>query len=164
MLEVTIFKDIKETEQPFHRDVSVMLKRIQDGTSKELVKGIRSENDKTKRNILKQSLPAICFSGTFTKRMDSALTKHSGLICLDFDGYKSTKDMLQEKERLSKDKYVYSVFISPSGNGLKLWLKYLKTQTITRTILILYKPTSIVPTLTPPRRIYLGYAMSLTIL
>ena len=123
MLEVTIFKDIKETEQPFHRDVSVMLKRIQDGTSKELVKGIRSENDKTKRNILKQSLPAICFSGTFTKRMDSALTKHSGLICLDFDGYKSTKDMLQEKERLSKDKYVYSVFISPSGNGLKALVK-----------------------------------------
>ena len=100
-----------------------MLKRIQEGSSKELVKGIRSESDKTKRNILKQSLPAICFSGTFTKRMDNALIKHSGLICLDFDGYKSTKDMLQEKERLSKDKYVYSVFISPSGNGLKALVK-----------------------------------------
>jgi hypothetical protein len=100
-----------------------MLKRIQEGSSKELVKGIRSESDKTKRNVLKQSLPAICFSGTFTKRMDNALIKHSGLICLDFDGYKSTKDMLQEKERLSKDKYVYSVFISPSGNGLKALVK-----------------------------------------
>jgi hypothetical protein len=31
--------------------------------------------------------------------------------------------MLQEKERLSKDKYVYSVFISPSGNGLKALVK-----------------------------------------
>jgi len=123
MLEVTIFKDIKETSQPFYREVTVMLKRIQEGSSKELVKGIRSESDKTKRNVLKQSLPAICFSGTFTKRMDNALIKHSGLICLDFDGYKSTKDMLQEKERLSKDKYVYSVFISPSGNGLKALVK-----------------------------------------
>jgi hypothetical protein len=123
MLEVTIFKDIKETSQPFYRDVTVILKRIQEGNSKELVKGIRSEGDKTKRNVLKQSLPSICFSGTFTKRMDSAIIKHSGLICLDFDGYKSTKDMLQEKERLSKDKYVYSVFISPSGNGLKALVK-----------------------------------------
>jgi hypothetical protein len=93
MLEVTIFKDIKETSQPFYREVTVMLKRIQEGSSKELVKGIRSESDKTKRNVLKQSLPAICFSGTFTKRMDNALIKHSGLICLDFDGYKSTQSL-----------------------------------------------------------------------
>ena len=31
--------------------------------------------------------------------------------------------MLEEKERLSKDNFVYSVFISPSGNGLKALIK-----------------------------------------
>ena len=31
--------------------------------------------------------------------------------------------MLQEKERLSKNNYVYSVFISPSGKGLKVLVK-----------------------------------------
>ena len=66
MLEVTIFKDIKETSQPFYRDVTVILKRIQEGNSKELVKGIRSEGDKTKRNVLKQSLPSICLLSVWT--------------------------------------------------------------------------------------------------
>ena len=123
MSEITIFKDIKETSQPFYRDIMVLLNRIREGSSKDLVKKIRAEKDKTQRNKLKQSLPAICFSGRFTKRNDNSLVQHSGYICLDFDGYKTNKDMLQEKERLSKDKYVFSVFISPSGNGLKVLVK-----------------------------------------
>jgi len=118
-MKITIFQNIKETSQPFFVDISVVLNRIQEGKSKDLVKKIRQEKDKSKRNLLKQSLPAICFSGQFTKRNDNSLNVHSGIICLDFDGYKSNKELLQEKERLSKNKYVYSVFISPSGEGLK---------------------------------------------
>ena len=59
----------------------------------------------------------------FNKRADDSITVHSGFICLDFDGYKTKKDMMSEKERLSKDRYTYSVFISPSGNGLKALVK-----------------------------------------
>ena len=120
---VTIFKNIKETATPFHREVSVVLQRIKDGSSKELVKGIRQEKDKSARNELKKMLPAICFSGIFTKRNDNSLTEHSGLICLDFDGYEKKKDLLADKEKLSKSEFVYSVFISPSGNGLKALIK-----------------------------------------
>ena len=122
-MQVTIFKDIKDTSQPFYRDVSVVLKRIEDGSSKELVKEIRKTKDKEERNNLKKRLPAICFSGKFNKRNDSSLIEHSGLICLDFDGYKLNKEMLQEKERLCKNKFIYSVFISPSGKGLKALVK-----------------------------------------
>ena len=122
-LQVTIFKNIKETATPFYREVEVVLQRIKEGSSKELVKGIRLEKDKSQRNELKKLLPAICFSGIFTKRNDNSITEHSGLICLDFDGYPKKKDMLEEKERLSKDNFVYSVFISPSGNGLKALVK-----------------------------------------
>ena len=120
---ITIFKNIKETETPFHRDVHIILNRIKDGSSKDLVKRIRTEKDKTERNDLKKLLPAVCFSGTFVKRNDNSLIAHSGLICLDFDQYVSKKDLLKDKETLSKDKYVYSVFISPSGNGLKVLVK-----------------------------------------
>jgi len=120
---VTIFKDIKDTDAPFHRDVSVILKRIKDGASKDLVKRIRTEKNKTERNELKKSLPAICFSGTFTKRNDNSILQHSGLICLDFDGYEKQKHLLEDKEMLSKNKYVYAVFVSPSGNGLKVIIK-----------------------------------------
>jgi len=122
-MEITIFKDIKDTAQPFYRDVSKILERIQEGASQDIVKLIRGEKDKEVRNELKQSLPAICFSGKFTKRNDSSLNKHSGLICLDFDNFPSEKLMLEEKERLTKDRYTYSVFISPSGLGLKVLVK-----------------------------------------
>ena len=122
-MDITIFKDIKQTNQPFYRDVNLILERIKDGASKDLVKKIRSEKNKDERKILKSKLPAICFSGTFSRRSDNALIKHSGIICLDFDEYKSNKLMLEEKQRLCKDKYVLSVFVSPSGNGLKVLVK-----------------------------------------
>ena len=120
---ITIFQNIKETETPFYRDVRVILDRIKSGASKELVKKIRQEKGKAERNEIKKLLPAICFSGTFSKRSDSSIIEHSGLICLDFDGYQKQKELLQDKETLSKNKYVFSVFISPSGNGLKVLVK-----------------------------------------
>lgn len=120
---ITIFQNIKETSTPFYRDVRVILDRIKTGATKELVKKIRLEKGKTERNDLKKMLPAVCFSGTFSKRADSAIIEHSGLICLDFDGYPKQKELLQDKENLTKSKYVFSVFISPSGNGLKVLVK-----------------------------------------
>ena len=117
---VTIFKNIKETQAPFFKDVGYILQRIKDGASKDLVKSIRNEKDKSKRNELKKNLPAICFSGKFNKRSDSSILEHSGLMCLDFDGYPKQKDLLQDKEKFIKNKFVYSVFVSPSGNGLKV--------------------------------------------
>ena len=120
---ITIFKNIKETTTPFYRDINVVLERIKEGACKELVKKIRLEKNKEDRNELKKELPAVCFSGTFSKRADSSINEHSGFICLDFDGYKKIKELLSEKETLSKSKYVYSVFISPSGNGLNVIVK-----------------------------------------
>ena len=123
MGNVTIFRNIKDTSTPFYRDIESILIRIKDGSSKSLIKQIRSEKDKSVRQELKKNLPAICFSGTFNKRSDNSIKEHSGFICLDFDGYKTKKDMMSEKERLSKDRHVFSVFISPSGNGLKAIIK-----------------------------------------
>jgi hypothetical protein len=122
-MNVTIFQSIKDTSAPFHRGVMGILIRIKEGTSKDLVKRIRSEKNKTERNELKKQLPAICFSGTFNKRNDSALLEHSGLICLDFDGYEKQKTLLEDKDMLTKNKFVFSAFVSPSGNGLKVLVK-----------------------------------------
>ena len=120
---ITIFQNIRDTDTPFFREVHKILERIKDGATKDLVKKIRAEKRKPERNEMKKQLPAICFSGKFNKRSDSAIIEHSGLICLDFDGYTKQKELLQDKENLSKSKYVYSVFISPSGNGLKALVK-----------------------------------------
>ena len=111
---ITIFKNIKETSAPFYRDVSFVFDRIREGKYKDLINSIRKEKDKTQRNELKKQLPAVCFSGQFRKRADDAIIEHSGLICLDFDGYKTRKEMLEHKTAMVADKFVMSVFISPS--------------------------------------------------
>ena len=121
--KVTIFKNIKETETPFHREIGLVIKRIKDGSTKQLIKEIRKTKDKSERNELKKLLPAVCFSGVFNKRKDEAIQEHSGFICLDFDGYEKRKVLSEHKEKLSKDPYVYCVFVSPSGNGLKALVK-----------------------------------------
>ena len=59
---ITIFRNIRETETAYHIDISTVLGRIKDGTTKELVKLIRSEKNSSARNDLKKGLPAICFS------------------------------------------------------------------------------------------------------
>lgn len=120
---VTIFRNLKEIDTPFHKNVLHVLGRIKNGESKNLVQAIRSEKNKDQRNLLKRQLPAICFSGKFSKRNDESLIEHSGLICLDFDGYQTTKELMQAKEMITKNKYTFSVFVSPSGNGLKVLVK-----------------------------------------
>lgn len=122
---VTIFQNIRDTDTPFFRDVRLILERIKDGAgaTKGLVQKIRLEKRKPERNEIKKQLPAICFSGTFNKRSDASIVNHSGLICLDFDGYEKQKELLHDKEHISKSKYTFSVFISPSGNGLKVLVK-----------------------------------------
>ena len=121
--KVTVFRSIIDTDTPFHRDVMVVLDRIKKGSSKELVSKIRKVKDKTERNNLKKNLPSICFSGEFTKRKDDALIHHSGLLCIDLDDYDTNKKMVDAKKELSKSKYTYAVFVSPSGNGLKLLVR-----------------------------------------
>lgn len=122
-MKITIFKDIRSTSTPFYRHIDVVLDRIKNGSSKELIESIQQEQDKSARNELKKSLPAICFSGVFTKRADNSITEHSGLICLDFDGYANKREMMAEKRSIASDEYVMSVFVSPSGDGLKVLVK-----------------------------------------
>jgi len=117
---ITYFKSVIDTSQAYHREVSSAITRIRDGSSKALVERIRVESDKDRRNLLKRQLPAICFSGKFTARSASACVEHSGLICLDFDGFESDLEMAEFRFDLTSDPYSYAVFTSPSGDGLKV--------------------------------------------
>jgi len=75
-----------------------------------LVQQIRSGNKEAKKE-----LPIVLWSGEFLERKDSALDSHSGLIVLDFDHI----DVEGSKTILATDQYIYSCWISPSGEGLK---------------------------------------------
>ena len=43
---ITIFQNIKSIEAPFHRTFDVVLERIKNGTSKDIINKIRAERDK----------------------------------------------------------------------------------------------------------------------
>ena len=71
---------------------------------------------------MKKRLPSICFSGKFPKRESSSLLQHSGLICLDVDDV-SLEEVSAVKEALSHEDEVMAIFVSPSGNGVKILIK-----------------------------------------
>jgi len=112
---VSVFKDLyKSKDVPFHVPLDKIVKRIQKGTSKELVEQIRNGNDKLKNN-----LPCIIFAGTFNERNSNSLQKHSGLMVVDFDKYPSIDVMHEQLELLKSNPHFLLLFISPSGKGIK---------------------------------------------
>ena len=113
---ITIFKNIFEKEDARYISVSSALNRIKEGRSKKAVLGIRSAETKADRNNLKKQLPCVCFSGKFSRREDSKIISHSGFVVLDWDDVKNVKE---KKQEIANDVYTYSVWVSPSGNGLK---------------------------------------------
>ncbi len=62
----------------------------------------------------------VTFSGTFSKRNNDSLIRHSGLLTIDFD---HLVDIMGLKEQLLVDPYFETqlLFASPSGDGLK-WI------------------------------------------
>ena len=65
--------------------------------------------------------PGFSFSGIFERRGKDRLIRHSGIMAIDIDHLDG--DVFSEKERLMKNPYVYSVFLSISGKGLKVLVK-----------------------------------------
>lgn len=120
---ITFFKNIHEIDQPFYREIDVALNRIKSGESRKVVDAVRREPDKSLRDKLKRKLPAVCFSGRFRSRKDSEIIDHSGFICLDFDGFSSWDELMEHREDLASLDYTYALFVSPSGNGLKMIVK-----------------------------------------
>lgn len=121
MQKVTIFRNVNAVNDPHVVTIDKIIQRIKVGRSALLINQLRATEDKKKRVELKKQLPSICFSGVFSKREDKALITHSGLIAIDFD---HVNERLPElKARLKSDKYTFLLFISPSGDGLKLVVK-----------------------------------------
>jgi hypothetical protein len=82
---------------------------------------LRAISDVSQARLFKAANFDYCtFSGVFTTRNDKALTKHSGLLCLDFDNLQNVELL---RNQLLKDEYFDTqlLFRSPSGNGLK-WI------------------------------------------
>ena len=134
-MKVAVFNNINDTSEPRYVEVSKILKAIKDGAFKDKVEAIRNENDKGNQSRLKSSLTSILFSSSkqegvesgrnnkISWRTDKGLVEHSGLMCLDLDKFSNEFEMISIKDDLINDDYVFSVFVSPSGEGLKVLVK-----------------------------------------
>lgn len=117
---VTIFKNIYDKE-PHYITINAALARIKDGKSRNRIEEIRRSLDKEKADVLKRQLPSICFSGKFgSDRKDESLIEHSGYIVLDFD---NVDDVSEKAANLIEKPFIYAMWLSPRGNGLKVLIK-----------------------------------------
>lgn len=119
---VTLYKNVKDVSNGFKKDVRYALERIRDGKSKSIIEQIRKLEDKDKKNILKATLPGVCFNGSFKHRKETGLEQHSGLMIVDYDDI-PIEEVENYKNELKNKDYFFAIWISPSGNGIKALVK-----------------------------------------
>ena len=93
----------------------VMLSSAGDPRHMQTIADVRAEPDRDKRNQLKSHLQAVSASGVFTRRSNTGLLQHSGLICIDVDHIE-----IERKAELHEAYPSVLTFMSPSGDGVKM--------------------------------------------
>ena len=116
-------KDVTTTDG----NVAAILMEIKDGKWKAQVGRIRQvyaeaeaggRDPKKAVAELKKQLQGILWSGRFSKRANSALLEHSGILCADLDHIKDRIPGVREK--LKSSPHVLAILISPTLTGLKV--------------------------------------------
>lgn len=120
MSEIQFFRGpIRNTKPLMATSLKQVIDRIKNDEYREAVEAIRAADAKVTAKIMKERLDYVLFSGTFKKRANDALIKHSGLICIDFDGVPA--ELLNDvKSKLPDVDFVAAYFVSPSGEGMKV--------------------------------------------
>lgn len=111
-IQVTIYPKVYGKHEPTYITLGTALDRIKNGGKNRFIIESLREGDKSK----KKELPIVCFSGLFpSERTDDSIIDHSSIIVVDFDHV----DVDHVKALLCMDDYVFSCWVSPSGDGLK---------------------------------------------
>jgi hypothetical protein len=117
---VSIVEQARKTEtQDFNLEKIIEWIRSGSGRFAANILAVRKateEGDLDLASELKRNLPAVMFSGQFSRRSSKCLVDHSGLICMDVDKIDSPSKKVDE---MRFDPYIVAAFVSPSGNGLK---------------------------------------------
>lgn len=113
-MQVTIFKSLFDNATSFPVDFDLVVKRIRDGKSKDVVSKIRAAETQQERDALKKQSVVILFAGVFTHRNSKSLISHSGLMVVDYD--KCPESVWDEIISIPS---VILAFRSPSGDGYK---------------------------------------------
>ena len=123
-MKSSIFKNFNEVTE--NKDILKILDDIKKGTYQPAITYLRkslADNKKEAAERAKKSLPAFTPSATFKGgRKMEFLQQYNGIIVLDID--KLEKEKLQQcKTKIRMDDFVFASFVSPSGNGIKIFVK-----------------------------------------
>lgn len=126
---VSIFKNFNEVVQ--NQKIIEVLEDIKTGKYKNVITYLRKSLAESKMEAYeraKKSLPAFTPSASFKGgRKLEYLTAYTQIVVLDID--KLTTEQLNIAKQLAKEThYTYSAFISPSGNGLKIFVRVNSSQ------------------------------------
>lgn len=83
----------------------------------EKVQRLYKNGGKSAAKKTKERLPAVTWSGTFTKRCNGGLYEYSGLLVADLD--ELGEKLGSTRQLLMMSPHLYAVFKSPTGSGLK---------------------------------------------
>lgn len=86
----------------------------------DVITEIRGKSDPGEVSKMKREwLPVASINGLFETRHEHGITLYSSFIALDYDHFKDKTAMDAAKEKLKQHDFVYAIFETPSGNGLK---------------------------------------------
>jgi len=118
--KISVFKELlKSQDVPYIIPLWKSLERIKKGVSLSTIELVRNAPDKNTADKIKSTLPCIIFGGEFKERNKEGLVNHSGLMVVDFDKYPSDEVMYDHLHLLKQNNHFVSLFISPSGKGIK---------------------------------------------
>lgn len=126
---VSTYSNITDVTSLSVKTIDQILTVIKNGNPELIsqITAIRNLTNHQEQNEEKKKLPVFCCNGTFHKRNNASLLQYSSFIAIDFDGFKTNDELQAYKEHLKTYPYVYAIFISPSGLGLKAIVKHNNT-------------------------------------
>lgn len=121
MNDIDFYTSKSNTLPAKRMSVDYALRLIQEGKYREYADKVRNARTREEMDRAKFDAPGFSFSGIFERRGKDRLIRHSGIMAIDIDHL--DESAFSEKERLMKNPYVYSVFLSISGKGLKVLVR-----------------------------------------
>jgi len=125
MVKVSKFENIF-AKQIAQTELIEELDFIKNGKYKDIISKCREYTnlkDYDSYKTIKIGLPIVTFCGTFKNgRKLENLSTYNNLMILDIDHINDI-GILEIKDKLKEDKFIYSVWLSPSGEGLKALVK-----------------------------------------
>lgn len=120
--KISVFRDYRTTIPTLDITIFQLYENVKYCDYANEVEAIRAETDKKKRDKIKATLPAVSISGTFSKRANQCMIKHSGFICIDIDknDNPSITDWAGLRDTLGTWREVVMAALSVSGLGVFL--------------------------------------------